>query len=74
MKNDFSYLNVDYDLNLPKDDEEKSIKVWGLPYAKITDPWPLGFLSGFGTGALLNMLRARPPLASKIPEIIHQEM
>jgi hypothetical protein len=59
-------LNVDYDLNLPKDaHEQDNIRVWGLPYLKITNPVPLGLLTGFGTGSLYNFFRARPIFSSK---------
>ena len=64
-KNDFNYLGVDYDLEFPDQEQQDKIRVWGLPYVKISDPLPLGLIAGFGASTLFNLWRRRPALASK---------
>ncbi|CAF0708432.1 unnamed protein product [Brachionus calyciflorus] len=63
-KNDFNYLGVDYDLELPDQEEQNKIRVFGLPYIKISDPVPMGLMAGFGAGAILNIWKRRPLLTS----------
>lgn len=63
-KNDFNYLGVDYDIQLPDQQQLDSIRVWGLPQAKLHDPVPLGILIGFGGASIFNFFRKRPALTS----------
>jgi len=63
-KNDFSFLGVDYDVQLANQEEQRNIKVWGLPYFNITDPVPMGIFGGTFVGALSSIYRSRPPLSS----------
>lgn len=64
LKNDFKYLGVDYPIEV--DNEENAKKIWGLPYVPLTDPVPLGLISGFSVGSLINYYRKRPTFSSKI--------
>jgi len=57
-------LGVDYPIEIDK--EENNKKIWGLPYVPLTDPVPLGLISGFSVGAAINYYRKRPPFSSKI--------
>jgi len=60
-------LDADYDLNLPSNEDESKIRIWGLPYIKLWDPIPLGILTGFVTGGVYNKyFRKRPLLSSMI--------
>lgn len=65
-KNDFNYLANDYDIQLSEKQDLDKIRVWGLPYIKLTDPVPAGIVTGFSAGAILNFWRRRPALAGKI--------
>ncbi|RNA11785.1 NADH dehydrogenase [ubiquinone] 1 subunit C2 [Brachionus plicatilis] len=63
-KNDFNYLDVDYDLQLPDQQQMDNIRVWGLPQLRLFDPIPLGLFIGFGGASLFNFWRRRPALTS----------
>ena len=63
-KNDFSYLGVDYDVNLPKDSE--NIKVWGLPYLSIDHPVSIGLVGGLISGYCRNGYKMRPMTSSDL--------
>lgn len=64
-KNDFSYLGVDYDVNLPKDGSE-NIKVWGIPYMSPTHPIPIGVGAGALFGFMRNAYKTRPIFSSDL--------
>lgn len=55
-------MGNDYNLNF-EDENEKNIRVWGLPYVKVNDPVPLGVLSGTLVGYFVNRYRQRPFLS-----------
>lgn len=63
-KNDFNYLGVDYDLQLPDQQQLDNIRVWGLPQFRLHDPVPFGLLLGFSGASLFNFWRRRPALTS----------
>ena len=66
QQKDFNYLDIDYDVNFQSDAEKDKIKIWGLPSASLTDPVPVGILSGALFGALVNAYRNRPKFSSNL--------
>jgi len=67
LKNDFKFLGVDYPIEIEKEENVK--KIWGFPYVPLTDPVPLGLISGFSVGAMINYYKKRPSFSSKLIEI-----
>ncbi|RNA19144.1 hypothetical protein BpHYR1_002761, partial [Brachionus plicatilis] len=70
-KNDFNYLDVDYDLQLPDQQQMDNIRVWGLPQLRLFDPIPLGLFIGFGGASLFNFWRRKPVLTTLEINVFH---
>ncbi len=64
-KNDFHYLDTDYDVLLETREEQSKIRIWGLPYLPPWHPAMVGTLSGVAIGCIMNALRRRPKFSSK---------
>lgn len=66
-KNDFNFLENEYDLNLSSKEDESKIRIWGFPQLKLWDPIPLGILTGFTIGGAYNRyFRKRPFFTSMV--------
>jgi hypothetical protein len=55
-------LGVDYPIDI--ENEQNVKKNWGLPYVPLTDPAPLGLISGLSVGGLINYYKKRPTFSS----------
>ena len=64
LKTDFSYLDIDYDLDFKSEEELNKFRVWGLPLIQPHDPLPLAIWGGLALGAVINLYRRRPALSS----------